>query len=240
MTYNIAAGGGDLARVERAIRDAGPDVVALQEVDVHWSARSNFADQATMLAKALGMEARFAPIYRLPNADGTKPMREYGLALLSRFPVLAFRNHAITRLSTQEADARPVPAPGFLEAAIDVRGMRVRVFNTHLDYRADPAVRIAQVAEMLQHIGNDGAPAILFGDLNATPDAPELQPLFRQLHDLWPPSAGAGFSYPASAPVKRIDYILGSREVESRATRVIESEASDHRAVVADIVIVRR
>ena len=239
MTYNIAAGGGDLARIERTIRGANPDVVALQEVDVHWSARSNFVDQATMLATALGMDARFAPIYRLPNAEGTKPMREYGLAVLSRLPIVASRNHAITRLSTQEADARPAPAPGFLDATIDVRGTRVRVFNTHLDYRADPATRIAQVAEMLAIIG-DAGPAVLLGDLNATPEAPELQPLFQRLRDLWPAAAGPGFSYPATAPTKRIDYVLGSWGVSAQAMRVVESPASDHRAVVADLMIVRR
>ena len=239
MTYNIAAGGGDLARVERTIRDANPDVVALQETDVHWSARSGFADQAEALAKALGMESRFAPIYRLANADSTKPMREYGVAVLSRLPVVAFRNHLITRLSTQDANARAAPAPGFLDVTIDVRGTRVRVFNTHLDYRAEPAVRIAQVKEMLDIIG-DAAPALLLGDLNATPDAPELQPLFRRLRDLWPAAAGPGLSYPATAPTKRIDYVLGSPGVAARAMRVVESDASDHRAVVADVHILRR
>ncbi|HZE09855.1 MAG TPA: endonuclease/exonuclease/phosphatase family protein, partial [Gemmatimonadaceae bacterium] len=36
MTYNIRSGNGDLSGTVQAIRGAGPDVVGLQEVDVHW------------------------------------------------------------------------------------------------------------------------------------------------------------------------------------------------------------
>src|SRR5688572_5017432 len=64
MTYNIQAGGGKLQNVAETIRGVAPDIVALQEVDVHWSGRSGFADQAAELAQSLGMHARFARIYR--------------------------------------------------------------------------------------------------------------------------------------------------------------------------------
>ncbi|MEO7520482.1 MAG: endonuclease/exonuclease/phosphatase family protein [Gemmatimonas sp.] len=245
MTFNIAAGtaggaGGDsamLARIARVIRESDADIVALQEVDVHWSARSLFADQADVLARALGMHVRFAPIYHVTAKElGARP-REFGVALLSRFPVTGFRNHELLRLSTQNVGAAPSPAPGFLEATVIAHGVEVRVFNTHLDYRGDPAVRIAQVREMLAVIGDATTPTLLFGDLNATPDAPELQPLFRTLHDVWNSDAGAGLTYPAKSPAKRIDFVLGSSHFRARAARVIETDASDHRPVVADVLL---
>jgi len=206
---------------------------------VHWSARSSFSDQATLLSKALGMEVRFAPIYRVPSHEHATPAREFGVAVLSRFPVLALRNHPLMRLSTQDAGAQPSPAPGFLEARIDVRGTPVRVFNTHLDYRANPAVRAVQVAEMLAIIGESPVATLLLGDLNATPDAGELRPLFVRLRDLWPPSSGPGLTYPAVAPAKRIDYLLGSPGITATDVRVVESDASDHRGVVADVTVRR-
>lgn len=237
MTFNIAAGNGDLARIAATIRDAAPDLVALQEVDVHWASRSGFADQAMELAVALGMEARFAPIYDLPPASAGEPRRQYGVALLSRFPIVSFANRQLTRLSTQTASPTPLPAPGLLDATIDVHGLRVRVFDTHLDYRADPAVRATQVRETLALIEGAREPLLLFGDLNATPDATELTPLLARLHDLWPGvGAGAGTSYPAKAPVKRIDYVLGSAHFHATSARVIETLASDHRPVVMDLV----
>ena len=64
MTYNIQYGGGgkNLDSIIGVIRTAAPTIVALQEVDVHWSARSSFQDQAMAIARALDMEVRFAPI----------------------------------------------------------------------------------------------------------------------------------------------------------------------------------
>jgi endonuclease/exonuclease/phosphatase family metal-dependent hydrolase len=127
--------------------------------------------------------------------------------------------------------------PGFLEATVDVRGTRIRVFNTHLDYRPDPAVRRQQVTETLAIIGDASAPTLLFGDMNAPPSAPELQPLFERLRDSWTVSANAGFTYPAAAPVRRIDYVLASTHFRVRTASVPDSQASDHRPVIVDLVV---
>lgn len=237
MTYNIQAGGGNLDGIAEVIRSSGATVVALQEVDVHWDKRSGFADQATELAATLGLQVRFAPIYRLPGADSASPPREYGVALLSRYPIVAFTNHVITRLSTQGNKASPTPMPGFLEVTLDVRGHHVRVFNTHLDYRGDPTVRRQQVSESLAIIGQSATPVLMFGDLNAVPTAPELQPLFTRLHDGWPDAAGTGFTYPAAKPVRRIDYVLASDHFRVLFARVPDSQAADHRPVIMDLVL---
>ncbi len=234
MTWNIAAGHGDLSTIAGAIREAGPDIVALQEVDAHWEKRSNFADQPAELAKALGMHVRFGPIYQLPG-DGTSPRREFGVAILSRHPIVEFHNHLLPRLSTQSAATEPELMPGFLEATVEIEGGRVRVFTTHLDYRADPRVRNLQVAATIARLDAIDGPMILMGDLNAPPHAVELAPLFQRLRDAWPNGSDAGFTYPATAPVRRIDYILTSGDLRARNVRVPPIEASDHRPVVADI-----
>jgi len=236
MTYNIASGRGDLAKTVEAIRASAPDVVALQEVDVHWHTRSNFEDQAALLGERLGMQVRFAHIYDMPGATPNAPSREFGVALLSKFPIVGFTNHRITRLSTQQEGVPPTPMPGFLEAQLDVHGSRVRVFDTHTDYRGDPAVRRVQVREMLAIIGDVSTPTLLFGDLNATPNASELQPLLGKLQDSWLASTDSGLTYPAEKPVKRIDYVLVSRHFRVRSARVPVTEASDHRPVVVDLV----
>jgi endonuclease/exonuclease/phosphatase family metal-dependent hydrolase len=235
MSYNIQAGAGHLDSTAAAIRALSPDIVALQEVDVHWAERSHFADQATELGRALGMQVRFAPIYMI--ASPPAPPREFGVALLSRFPIVGFRNDRLTRLSTQDSNPVPTVMPGLLEAMIDVSGQRVRFFTTHLDYRADPRVRMEQVAEMIRYIGGVTSPTIAAGDLNATPDAAELAPLLRLLHDTWLPTAGSGLTYPANAPVKRIDYVLVSPHFSVQSASVPITTASDHRPVVVDLIL---
>src|SRR5919112_1822972 len=96
MSYNIQYGHEGLDSVADVIRAEKPDIVGLQEVDVHWNERSNFVDQAELLAKSTGMNYRFARIYQLPGSDPSKPPREFGVAVLTRHPILSFTNHVIT------------------------------------------------------------------------------------------------------------------------------------------------
>ena len=245
MNYNIHTGIGsdtalDLARTAAVIRDSRADVVGLEEVDVHWDARSDFRDQARDLARMLHMRVFFAPIYDLPPLTEGAPRRRYGVAVLSRYPILRTDNHWITRLSTQDPNPVPEPAPGFAEAVVAVRGVPVHVYTTHLDYRADPAVREMQVADTLRIMGRDprGARQVLLGDLNAEPAAPELAPLWTRLRDAWA-STEPGHTYPAAEPTKRIDYVTFSGGIRARGAEVLDSLASDHRAVVADLAVRR-
>jgi len=251
-TFNIHAGTGsdnvyDLDRTAAAIAALDADVVGLEEADVHWGARSDWQDSVAELARRLGMQSAFAPIYDLdPLAEGA-PRRQYGVALLSRHPIVAVENHDLTRLSTQVPDPVPAPAPGFLEATVQIRGARTHVYVTHLDYRGDPTVRALQVRDTLRILGEDpeGANQVLLGDFNAGPRAPELQPLWGALQDAWavaPERAGApGLTYPATAPTKRIDFVTASpnttvlrAQTQDDPTHIL---ASDHRAVVATVLL---
>lgn len=245
MSWNIAAGGGDLERIAATIRAAAPDIVGLQEVDVRWSERSAFADQATLLARMLDMEVRFGPIYSIAGdsvveAGAPALAREFGVAILTKHPVMESRNHVISRLSTQTTSPEPRPHPGFLEVVVNLRGRRIRVFDTHLDYRADPRVRTMQAGEMLEIVRTGAAPTILLGDLNASPDAAELQPLFSSFADAWSVASGSGLTYPSTAPQKRIDYILISPHFRALRADVLQSDASDHLPVLAELQLITR
>lgn len=240
MTYNIAAGRFGLDAVAAAIRDERPDVVGLQEVDVHFADRSAFADQARRLAEALDMEVFFAPIYTLPPLAPGGASRKFGVAVLSRLPIEAARNRQITRLSTQEPNPSPREMPGLADVRLRLDDVRLRVLDTHLDYRSDPAVRRLQVADLLAALGPiDSLPTIVLGDMNAPPDAPELRPLLERLTDAWTASGdrGDGFTFPAPAPDRRIDYVLVGAGIEVGAARVPDTRASDHRPVTADLVV---
>ncbi|MFD7863434.1 endonuclease/exonuclease/phosphatase family protein [Streptomyces sp. NPDC057682] len=246
-TYNIHAGAGmdnvfDLDRQVAALRALDADVIGLQEVDVHWGDRSQNRDLAAELAERLGMHVSFAPIYSFdPVAEGG-PRREFGVAVLSRYRIVSAENHDLTRLSTQDPNPVPAPAPGFGEVVLRVRGLPVHVYATHLDYRGDPSVRTAQVADTRRIMAEDRAGArgpvrqILLGDFNAAPAAPELAPLWQELTDVEP---GAP-TFPAQNPVQRIDYVAVSTDtVRARDAAVPETLASDHRPVVADLELRR-
>ncbi|MEV6165393.1 endonuclease/exonuclease/phosphatase family protein [Streptomyces sp. NPDC052052] len=246
-TYNIHAGAGmdnvfDLDRQEAALRSLDADVIGLEEVDVHWGARSEWRDLASELAERLDMHVSFAPIYSFDPATAGAARREFGVAVLSRYPIVSAENHEITRLSTQDPNPVPALAPGFGEVTLRVKGLPVHVYVTHLDYRADPAVRTAQVADTRRVMAEDRATdghkvrQILLGDFNAAPTAPELAPLWEELTDIEP----GGPTFPAQDPVQRIDYVAVSKDtVRARGAAVAESLASDHRPVVADLLLRR-
>jgi endonuclease/exonuclease/phosphatase family metal-dependent hydrolase len=245
MSYNIRHGAGtdgvfDLARTAATIRAHHPDVVGLQEVDQHWDVRSNFVDEPNALARALRMHVLFGAIYDLPPLTAGAPDRRYGVAILSRYPIVHAVDHEITRLSTQDPKPTPAPAPGFPEAVVDVHGSFVHVFDTHLDYRADPSVRRVQVADTVRIMRAAGGRQVLVGDLNATWDAPELAGLHDILTDAWTVTGQlGGETYPAEAPDARIDHITCTPGVTVRAATVPVTLASDHRPVLADLMLVR-
>ncbi len=251
-SYNIHAGAGmdnvyDLDRTAAAIRALHADVVGLEEADVHWGERSQWQDTVTELGRRLGMRVGFAPIYSLDPLEPGDPRREYGVAVLSRQPIVALENHTITRLSTQVPDPVPEPAPGFLEATIQVGGARTHVYVTHLDYRGDPSVRVMQVADTRRILAEDppGANQVLLGDLNAEASAPELAPLWEVLDDAWavaPLRTGQpGLTYPAVDPTKRIDVVTVSPHIVVRDAQTQSDPAligaSDHRAVAATVLL---
>jgi endonuclease/exonuclease/phosphatase family metal-dependent hydrolase len=75
-------------------------------------------------------------------------------------------------------------------------------------------------------------PTVLLGDFNAPPEAPELAPLWHTLT-----AAPTGLTFPADAPVKRIDYVTVSDGIRVCTATVPPTVASDHRPVVAELVI---
>lgn len=243
MTYNIHHGADaeerpSLGVVTDLIADLQVDVVGLQEVDRHWADRSDFADQVRELADRLDMHSAFGPIYDLPPEEGRTERRRYGLAILSRHPISEMRNFELTRLPSIGDQPERRRMPGFLMAAIKIDGTILHVFNTHLDYRADPALRTIQVEEMLDILSAHAAPLVLLGDFNALPDSEELEPLYEAFVDAWKVAGrGDGWTYPAVEPVKRIDMIFVTPDIGVDSVAVHASAASDHRPVAAELML---
>ncbi len=233
MTFNIHHAQGtdealDLHRIAAVIQARRPAVVGLQEVDRHWSARSDFADQAARLAELLRMHVVFGANLDLdPPAPGL-PRRQYGTAILSRYPILSWENTLLPRFGDHEQR-------GLLHAEVMLRGVRLHVYNTHLQHN-DAAERLAQARAILDVIG-PAAPAVLTGDLNAPPDTPEIRALTDRLRDTW--TGDGGYTHPSEAPDQRIDYVLTSPATRVRDTAVVTDTpaASDHLPVVSDLVV---
>jgi endonuclease/exonuclease/phosphatase family metal-dependent hydrolase len=239
MTFNIHHGAGtdgrlDLLRIAQVVRDGDADVVGLQEVDRHFGARSDFVDQAAWLASELNMHVGYGANLNLDPLSPEQPRRQYGTAILSNAPILDWENTYLPRFGNHEQR-------GLLRARINVRGVPVQVYNTHLQHN-DAAERLAQAEAIKQLIGTPSESVVLLGDLNATPDAPEIRILVEDLIDVWAAAGvGTGYTYPSEDPRARIDYVMQSTDVVARTIAVVTSPvaaaSSDHLPVVADVAL---
>jgi len=237
-TYNIHHAQGvddrlDLERIAAEIERTGASVIGLQEVDRHWSTRSEFADQAGWLAARLGMDVAYgANLDLAPTPESGGERRQYGTAILSEHRIRSSRNTLLPR--PQNGEQR-----GLLEAVIKVRGASVRFANTHLQHNS-AVERAAQSQRIAELLGSSREPVVLVGDLNARPGAAELTPLFSRFDDAWVRGgAGDGFTYPAEAPNARIDYVLVSPEIAVLESTVFSTLGSDHLPLAASLRVPR-
>ena len=235
MSYNIHHGAGidgqlNLQRIADVIRDSGAGIVGLQEVDRFYGTRSDFKDQAKELAELLDYHYAYGANLDLAPAPGQTDNRQYGTAILSKYPILEANNVFLSSFGKEQR--------GVLHAVVNVKGIHVNVYNTHLGL--DTESRTAQVQEIIELASVHEGPSILVGDLNARPYYEEFKLLlqsglfvnaFEGMED--------AYTYPVINPAYTIDYILTSPGAKHANQRVIHSEASDHLPLAADVTFKR-
>ena len=226
LSYNIHHAEGvdrklDLERIAKVILSVNPDVVALQEVDKSVK-RTGSIDQPAELARLTEMKVIFGANIELQGGH-------YGNAVLSRFPIARHKNHLLPNIDNGEQR-------GVIEAELEIpqADQTVLLLATHLDYRADERERLASAKAINELIASHPEqPALLSGDLNATPESKTLQ-LFERM---WTQAnAKPMFTVPVSEPTKQIDFILyrpANRWKVVDVKVLDEAVASDHRAIFA-------
>lgn len=240
----------DLQRYAAGLAALRPDVLALQEVDLR-QPRSHGVDLAALAAQATGLAHwRFLPAYLgvrgraweraggTASLDGARPA--YGVALLSRYPVTAWREMRLPWLRpaclARALGARAGDEPRVaLGARLDTPIGALTVVATHLSHlRRWNAVQLAALrwaalrAQRSELSGRRGRceQLLLMGDLNLPgPAAARITGLL--------PLASAP-TFPARSPDRQIDHLL-ARGLRSRSAGAVVMPFSDHRALVADI-----
>ncbi len=260
ITYNIAHGRGlanhnwqagdkqthlnRLDEIAAVLRDAGADIVILNEADFDavWTSGVN---QAHYIAEKAGF--RFVAEQR--NYDMAIPFfaLRWGNAILSKYPITSSRCVNFTPFATWERIVAGHKKGLLCEIRLGEDSV-IRVFGVHLDTRSEET-RI-QAVEMIENIRRESkSPLILAGDMNTGPlDFPQVKPAadgqtaMSYLLDtgayrtapLRDP-APEDFTFHAAGPTGVIDWILVSRDWEIISRSVLGGTLSDHKAVLMDM-----
>lgn len=228
-SYNISPRP-DIAHVERMVTRTAPEVLLLQEVLP--SARDDLQRALPDLSHTY-----FAPVSDIAPGGG-------GTAVFSRYPIA----------STAPVTGLPRGARPTAIVTVDTPDGPLDVLSLHLTSPCRPCLtdgtqrerleaearqRAAEGRRIAQVLPDDGV--VVGGDLNSTtlhqPRRSLLGAGLRDLHQAV--GAGPGFTRLRGTGLVRIDWLFASPDLTPVREWVDERDGSEHRPVVADIVVAR-
>jgi endonuclease/exonuclease/phosphatase family metal-dependent hydrolase len=219
------AGAPNVEAVSALIRETGPDVVSLVEVNEPWGAPSVLAE----VADACGYCWVFGPCleYATEEREGG-----YGNALLTREPVTAVHQWRVFSPGrgydgSEQSEPRAVLLARL--SAAPPSGATLWVGSTHFP-ASDPVARKNTALRLQQLLPRLDGPWLICGDFNAEP-----ADCFADDGTLAVSMDPARPTYPASGPVISIDYCITRPGLVTRTT-VLDVAGSDHLPVLTTML----
>ncbi|MDB5999155.1 MAG: Endonuclease/exonuclease/phosphatase [Rhizobacter sp.] len=240
MTYNVKAikasqRGDGVAELAREVALHKPDLLVMQDAD-------------GLPVHAVPGPLRRAPVFGLPEVVA---VGQYVVA--SRFPLhdcterrLPLEGGAFHYLRcTVSVDGHEltVATPHFVSPRTGLEAARFEGLDGTREWRQNHELRLRQSHAIAADLKDVHRPLIVAGDLNAIESSPVLRPLLSiGLRDAFS-SAGRGYGYTYGQALRlgfsflRIDHILVSPEIGVTHAYAGGGEASDHRPVIADLLL---
>ena len=231
MTYNIhhanppgtAEGTIRIDSIAAVINGVQPDLVALQEIDVHTERSGPALHEAARLAALTGMHYYFTQT--LDYEGGA-----YGIAVLSRLPVIDSVGYLLPR------------EPGTREEPRAVCMLQVRLADSSTLYFASTHLgltrksRDLQTDSILQIFKKHPGALIIGGDFNARPSSAPIAKLLTVLSRSC--TADCAPTIPSDKPREKIDYLMYKGNLQPLEQRVLNGTPwSDHLPVVTTFVL---
>jgi vancomycin resistance protein VanJ len=237
LTYNIHSETLRLDPIIALIRDADPDVVAMQELS---------QEAADRFDKDLASQY---PYRKLHAFAGNAVI---GQGILSKHPILDdeyWRNENLPEKL------------GHQRVSLDAKGMRVTLYNAHPVHPIFKGghfffteLRAQEIDSVLDRANRDIGPLIIVGDFNMTDQSSDYQRITARYADSYREVGwGLGLTFPDFSsvnavpgplrslpipPLVRLDYIFHNNAIRALDAKVWGSSGgSDHRPVFARLVV---
>jgi endonuclease/exonuclease/phosphatase family metal-dependent hydrolase len=245
-TFNILHGRSlddgqvDVDRLAAAVKSLDADVLGLQEVDRD-QPRSLGADLAAVAAEAMGaVDHQFVAAlagtpggtWMAATGDEQPGSAAYGIALLSRYPVISRRVVRLPALRARvpmwlKGSRRPVwviDEPRVAVAAVlDGPFGEFTVCNTHLSFI--PGWSALQLSRLVRSLTGTREPLAVIGDLNMEPRQAVRVSGLRAL--------ATAPTFPVDQPRRQLDHVLVRGTLRATGpAEAVRLPLSDHRALV--------
>lgn len=224
-SYNIAhcrMANFDPKLIAEDIKAQDLDVVGIQEVD-RFCSRSRFIDTAELLKEYTGFDYAYARSIDLAG-DVQKYGQQgaYGTLILSRYPI---KSHETVMLDSATYEQRSL-----CHAVIQVEGMEIDLFNTHLSYET-PEIRATQFLQLAEYT-KDKKHCILTGDFNVKGleefDVLSLDGVNKKDSPI--------ITFPSTE--RAIDNVLYSSSFSCVSAYAVDTKHSDHCLLVTELEII--
>lgn len=230
MSYNIhhanppsRPGIIDIKAIADVINTQKPDIVALQEIDVHTNRSGVEVNEAEEIGRLTGMNAYFA---KTIDYDGG----EYGVAILSKYKMESNSNFPLPTVQETNGEHRTLATATIMLP----ENKKILFASTHLDAQQNDTNRVLQINKILEILQKETLPVIIAGDLNSVPSSRVIKRL--DSHFTRTCINDCPFTIPENAPVRTIDFIAYApfTSFDVLEHKVInEKYASDHLPVIA-------
>ncbi len=215
-----------LKGIARLVKNNRLDIIGFTEI-ASGDLRVLFKNQPKFIAEYLG----FHHVYAQNLKRGLfGKMATQGNAIVSRFPIVAHKNHNLFR-SDEKNEQRSC-----LEATIDlgVEG-KIKVLVAHLSLKAEESTR--QVEQIWKIVEKSEFPVILCGDFNSRPKSDRIKWLSERMKDA---SANLNTTF-KNLPDVKIDYLFTYgpwRHATSKVTG-FDLDYSDHGLLYNDFWLLK-
>lgn len=207
-------------RITEFMRGLQPDVIGLVEVD-NGSYRTQRRDQAEQLAKALG----YAHVYETKYAH---------TSLVRNLPVLNRQGNAFITNQNIHAQGFHWFNEGVKRLVIELELDSCVLFLVHLSLKYRH--RQYQLNQLYKLFAESSKPVIVAGDFNAFWGDRELE-LFLAASGLVNANKKGLPTWPADNPIRQLDFVLHSPQLEVTHFEVPRVSFSDHLPIVCDFNI---